>query len=100
MGRLEPHTGAQATGLELAKRIGQEAGKLGAMLFESTPDAEKIGAAYQAIFDLQRQAIENAVNTYNKQVAVLDPEQLKKWNAMREQVMSRFFPAGPTQQTK
>lgn len=91
---------AQATSLELMKRIGEEAGKLRSMFAEATPDAEKIGAAYQAIFDLQRQAIENMVTTYNQQVAVLDPEQLKKWNVMREQMMSRFFPAGATQQSK
>ncbi len=91
---------AQATSLDLMKRIGDEAIKLRSMFVEATPDAEKIGATYQNIFDLQRQGIENAVATYNKQVSVFDPEQLKKWNAMRGQMIARFLPSGTIPQPK
>jgi Spy/CpxP family protein refolding chaperone len=91
---------AQAASLDLMKRIGNEATTLRSMFVEATPDAEKIGATYQKIFDLQRQAIENAVTTYNKQVSILDPEQLKKWNAIREQMIARFLPAATIPQFK
>ncbi len=91
---------AQAASLDLMKRIGDEAIMLRSMLVEATPDAEKIGATYQKIFDLQRQAIENAVTTYNKQLSVLDPDQLKKWNAIREQMLARLLPAGTISQSK
>jgi Spy/CpxP family protein refolding chaperone len=91
---------AQTASLELMKRIGDEAAQLRSMFVEAAPDAEKIGATYQKIFDLQRQAIENAVTTYNKQVSVLDTEQLKKWNAIREQMISRFLPSGTMQRSR
>ncbi len=91
---------AQAAGLDLMKRVGDEAAQLRSMFVEAAPDAKKIGATYQKIFDLQRQAIENAVTTYNKQISVLDPEQLKKWNAIREQMIGRFLPSGTIPQPK
>ncbi len=91
---------AQAAGLEVMKRIGDEAADLRLLITEATPDAKKIGAVYEKIFDLQRQAIENAITTYNEQISILDPEQLKKWNAMREQVLARFLPAATTKKSK
>ncbi len=91
---------AQAASIDLIKRIGDEATQLRSMFVNATPDAEKIGTTYQKIFDLQRQVIENIVTTYNKQVSVLDPEQLKKWNAIREQMIARFLPGGTMQQSK
>lgn len=83
---------ARAFSADVVKKIGEEFVKLRSLIANSAPDAKEIGAVYQNIFDFQRQAIEQAIANYNQQLAVLNPEQLEKWNTMREQMMARFFP--------
>jgi hypothetical protein len=88
---------AQATkvvSLDLTKRIGDEAAKLRPLFAEAASDAEKIGAAYQGIFDLQRWAIENPVAAINKRLSILASEQLRTWNTIRKQMIARFPPPG------
>jgi Spy/CpxP family protein refolding chaperone len=91
---------AQTVSVDLMKKIGVEFVNLRSMLIEATPDAKQIGSAYQKVSEFQRQAIENAVTVYNRQVSILDPEQLKKWNALRAQMIARMIPPGQMPQSK
>src|SRR3989344_526714 len=67
---------------DLYGKIEDESVKLRDLYDTDTPDARKIGAAYDKIFDLKRQAIVSAVEAQNKARAVLtkeQQEQLKAW---------------------
>ena len=83
---------ARAKNVKIMSEIGNQFEAMKKLFTAAQPDAKKIGAAYQQIFDRQRQAIELAVEMYNRQVAVLNTEQLQKWNAMREQILARMMP--------
>jgi len=67
---------------DLYARIEDESVKLRDLYDTDTPDARKIGAAYDRIFDLKRQAIVSGIEAHNKARAVLtkeQQEQLKQW---------------------
>lgn len=85
----------RAQNVKIMSEIGNQFEALKKLFVAAQPDAKKIGAAYQQIFDRQRQAIELAVQMYNRQIAVLNKEQLQKWNAMREQMLARMLPPAP-----
>ncbi len=77
---------AQAQSMELMKKMGESAQELPKLVGAAQPNPKTIGAAYAKMFDIQRQMIESAVATYNKQLAVFTEEQRKLWNAMRKQM--------------
>lgn len=67
---------------ELYGKIEDESVKLRDLYDTDTPDAKKIGAVYDKIFDLKRQAIVSGIEANNKARAVLtkeQQEQLKNW---------------------
>lgn len=72
--------------------IAEEFKKIGPLFAQEDPDPAAIGAAYAKVFDLQRQAIEDSIETYKKQVAILNDEQKAKWKAMRQQMLQRVMP--------
>lgn len=84
---------ARDQSMALMKRMTESAQKLPALVGASQPNAKSIGAAYAQMFDIQRQMIEQAVNTYNKQLAVFNQEQRKLWDAMRKQMPGMPQPA-------
>ncbi len=86
----------RAKNVALMNKIGDQFGALRALFAAEPPDAAAIGAAYGAIFDLQRQAVEAAVEQYNRQVAVLSDEQRTLWQAMRKQMLQWMMPPPST----
>jgi len=80
---------SQADNIKLINQIRAEMFAINKLFAADTLDEKKIGAAYQKVFDLQRKAVELSVRTYNRQIAVFNSEQLKKWNAMRAGMMRR-----------
>lgn len=67
---------------DLYGKIEDESVKLRDLYDTDAPDAKKIGAVYDRIFDLKRQAIVASIETQNKARAVLtkeQQEQLKSW---------------------
>ncbi len=67
---------------DLYAKIEDESVKLRDLYDTDTPDARKIGAAYDKIFGLKRQAIVSGIEAQNKARAVLtkeQQEQLKQW---------------------
>ncbi len=85
-----------AKNVALMSKIGARFGALRALFAAEPPDAAAIGAAYGAIFDLQRQAVEAAVEQYNRQVAVLSDEQRALWQGMRKQMLQWMMPPTST----
>ncbi len=83
---------ARAASVDLMTKIGDELVELRSLIAAASLDPEEIGSTYQKIFNIQRQVIESSVASYNKQVAVLNPEQLKKWNAFRQRIIARWLP--------
>ncbi len=63
-------------------KIEDESVKLRDLYDADTPDAKKIGAVYDKIFDLKREAIVGTIDAHNKARAVLtkeQQEQLRQW---------------------
>lgn len=64
-------------------KIEDESVKLRDLYDTDTPDAKKIGAVYDKIFDLKRQAIVSGIEANNKARAVLTKEQREQLKQMR-----------------
>ncbi|GAB4344857.1 MAG: hypothetical protein Kow006_01320 [Gammaproteobacteria bacterium] len=86
---------AREKGVELMKQMAETAQKLPPLLGASQPDAKSIGDVYAQMFAIQRQMIEQAVNTYNKQLGVFTEEQRKLWDAMRKRMPGMPQPPQP-----
>jgi Spy/CpxP family protein refolding chaperone len=76
---------------ELYGKIEDESVKLRDLYDADTPDARKIGAVYDKIFDLKREAIVAGIDAHNKARAVLTKEQQEQLKGLRRGKM----PMGP-----
>ncbi len=89
---------ARSQSVKVMNEIGNKFNELRNLFAAKVPDAQAIGAMYGEIFELQRQSIETAIATYNKQVDVLDEKQREMFDSMRQHMLSQFKPSGEAQQ--
>jgi len=89
---------ARSQSVKVMNEIGNKFNELRSLFAAKVPDAQSIGAMYGEIFELQRQSIETAIATYNKQVDVLDEKQKEMFDSMRQHMLSRFKSPGESQQ--
>jgi Spy/CpxP family protein refolding chaperone len=75
---------------DLMGKVMDESAKLRDLYREETLDAKKIGAVYDRVFKLQREAVDASIDALNKANAVLTKEQRDEWQRMK-----RGMPMGP-----
>jgi Spy/CpxP family protein refolding chaperone len=73
---------------DLRGKVMDESAKLRELYDADAPDANKIGAVYDRIFDLKREIIVTGIEARNKARALLTPEQQKQLRQQRRGGMS------------
>ncbi len=88
---------ARSKSVNVMNEIGDKFNQLRKLFTAKVPDAQAIGSLYGEIFDLQQQAIETAIMTYNKQIEVLSEQQRELFDSMREHMLSQFKSKSPAE---
>jgi Spy/CpxP family protein refolding chaperone len=72
------------------KKLAEQTAKLNQQMAVERPDPKGIGAIYAEVSNLQRQLIEAGIETHNKQMDVMTPEQKAKWRSFQQSVSRSF----------